>query len=230
MRAPARSRRQRSVLPRQRFRASHIPWLEKALNEGSHARIGIVSCAVPHIGVEATVTETEGVALLTAGRIFVRADESACSVGECVSANVQWRDAFDTADVMDAAKSRSRAVELTARELGPLVQRWLDLCHNAVPDLGDALDFEVAALGELPGIDRPSDRALYCAALLNPFGCRLQAAGGDEAATWPALEVRGSVLTAATVTERLTAVKTGLVDSIYKLKGGKWPMRSYYWQ
>ncbi|EOD05626.1 hypothetical protein EMIHUDRAFT_220074 [Emiliania huxleyi CCMP1516] len=51
-------------------------------------------------------------------------------------------------------------------------------------------------LGEMPPADRPSERALWVAALLNPG---------------------------------LSVAKTGMVDSMYKLKGGSWPMNTYYW-
>ena len=54
-------------------------------------------------------------------------------------------------------------------------------------------------------------------------------AGADSAA-WPVLDIRPAVLTAPTPLERLSAAKMGLVDSIYKLKGGKWPMATYFWQ
>ena len=54
-------------------------------------------------------------------------------------------------------------------------------------------------------------------------------AGADRAA-WPVLDIRPAVLTAPTPLERLSAAKMGLVDSIYKLKGGKWPMATYFWQ
>mgnify|MGYP004400043611 FL=1 len=44
------------------------------------------------------------------------------------------------------------------------------------------------------------------------------------------LDIRAEVLTATTPMERLAAAKMGLVDSIYKLKGGNWPMSTYFWQ
>ena len=43
------------------------------------------------------------------------------------------------------------------------------------------------------------------------------------------LSLATAVLTATTPLERLSVAKTGLVDSIYKLKGGMWPMDTYYW-
>ena len=129
-------------------------------------------------------------------------------------------------------------VELTAKELGPLVDRWTWLLQEQASkaDAGEdgkkmlvALEKELAALGEFPGVDRPSERALWCAALLNPYGCRYDF-GEGQAAAWPAMEIRSTVLSAPSAADRLAVAKTGLVDSIYKLKGGKWPMRSWYWQ
>ena len=53
---------------------------------------------------------------------------------------------------------------------------------------------------------------------------------GTDRASWPVLDIRAEVLTATTPMERLAAAKMGLVDSIYKLKGGNWPMSTYFWQ
>ncbi|EOD16437.1 hypothetical protein EMIHUDRAFT_256189 [Emiliania huxleyi CCMP1516] len=49
-------------------------------------------------------------------------------------------------------------------------------------------------LGEMPPADRPSERALWVAALLNPCGADRQA--------WPVLDIRPAVLTATTPMER----------------------------
>ena len=58
----------------------------------------------------------------------------------------------------------------------------------------------------------------------NPAKCEALEALGVRVAE------RIPVLTAPTPLERLSAAKMGLVDSIYKLKGGKWPMATYFWQ
>ena len=108
---------------------------------------------------------------------------------------------------------------------GPARQLCLGRSNEAESEregLETAVDRVLAELGEMPGVDRPSERALYVAALLNPCG-------GEQARRWPAMEVRGAVLRASTPLERLSVTKTALVDSIYKLKGGKWPMNTYYW-
>ena len=66
-----------------------------------------------------------------------------------------------------------------------------------------------------------SRAALWVAALINPCETNREA--------WPVLDIRSAVLTAKTPMERLSVAKTGLIDSIYKLKGGNWPMNTYYW-
>ena len=138
-------------------------------------------------------------------------------------------------DQLQAARTPlSRASELVARELNLLVDTWLELVRGGGETLWGrkrgrerdwshiaAVNRMMADLGELPGISRPSERALWVAALINP--CNVE----EEA--WPGLDVRARVLTAETPTERLMLAKTGIVDSIYRLKGGKWPLNSYYW-
>ena len=89
------------------------------------------------------------------------------------------------------------------------------------PDRAAALERMLKDLGEMPPAGRPSERALWVAALLNPCGADRQA--------WPVLDIRSAVLTATTPMERLSVAKTGMVDSMYKLKGGSWPMNTYYW-
>lgn len=218
-----------TMLPRQRIRIPESqPGLGLLLRSNNLTRIGVLSRASPLLGVEATlVPETN---TLVAGRCFKLCDEDVClSVGgKPQSTDVRWLD-LGLADALNAAESPSRAVELTARELGPLVNRWLHLLSSY--EGGINVKKELVALGALPGIDCPSERALWCAALLNPYGCRgkVGADGCDVDAVWPALEIRDTVLTAPTAVTRLAAAKTGLVDSIYKLKGGKWPMNTYYW-
>lgn len=80
----------------------------------------------------------------------------------------------------------------------------------------------LASLGPMPAAERPSERAIWVAALICPCG--------TDRASWPVLDIRPEVLAATTPMERLAAAKMGLVDSIYKLKGGNWPMSTYFWQ
>ena len=222
-----------TLLPRQRIHLASQPnWMLR-----NHSKIGVLSRASPQHGVEATLQN----GYLVGGRAFACCEDSndecaIASVGDVVDARVRWLD-FTTNDQL-AARSASRVVELTAKELGPLVDRWTWLLQEQASkaDAGEdgkkmlvALEKELAALGEFPGVDRPSERALWCAALLNPYGCRYDF-GEGQAAAWPAMEIRSTVLSAPSAADRLAVAKTGLVDSIYKLKGGKWPMRSWYWQ
>jgi len=220
-------------------------------------------------GVEASVTELvresndagygdawRWSATLIGGRIFERQQEAQPSAAVAaadrlpgaasvlVAEEVRWLD-VGLADELSAARSRSRSVELAARELGPLVATWLDLARGgganlwgksrqqARPTSGGvdpgvdkaeleaAIDRMLADLGEMPGVDRPSKRALWVTALINPCNA--------DRHSWPVLDVRSAVLTAKTPLERLSVAKTGMVDSIYKLKGGNWPMNTYYW-
>ena len=184
-------------------------------------------------------------ATLVGGRVFEFQEPllSSATPGQTFQSDVRWVD-LGLSDQLSAARSPSRTVELAARELGSLVKIWLELVRGggstlwgksrreAAPSSGgvDPLDAArresvvsrmLADLGEMPGVDQPSERALWVAALINPCG----ADGG----AWPVLDIRLAVLTASTPLERLSVAKTGMVDSIYKLKGGFWPMNTYYW-
>lgn len=76
---------------------------------------------------------------------------------------------------------------------------------------GDAKAEEAA--GDRKG-DRASDRA---------------AVADEETPSCLAHEIRPAVLGAESALKRLTLAKTCIVDACYRLKGGKWPMDSYYW-
>lgn len=211
-------------------------------------------------GVEARVTDlkqeytdhgygepTRWSATLVGGRIFERQRQQQQLAMAADTANnfsgvfsfeeeVRWID-LGLSDALAAARSPSRSVALAAAELTPLVREWIELASGGGEtlwgrerggdpvtrrDLKAAVGRMLGALGEIPGVERPSERALWVAALINPCGA--------DAAAWPVLDIRPAVLRATTPLERLGAAKTGLIDSIYKLKGGKWPMGSYYWQ
>lgn len=194
-------------------------------------------------------------ATLSGGRIFERQAEATSDLTTVAAAaavlrptsvweeEVKWVD-LGLADALSAARSPSRAVTLLARELSPLVEQWLELARGDGATLwgkqrsaastswggvdpvdkvrlNEVVDRMLSTLGEMPSIDRPSERALWIAALCNPCGA-------DQRA-WPVMDIRPAVLTASTPLERLCVAKTGLVDSIYKLKGGSWPMKTYYW-
>ena len=212
----------------------------------ANTTIGVVGTgehgALSH-GVEARVASLDDDAAMLIGmRVFERVDVEALAeagisaylTGDVFSADVRWVD-IGLSDELSAARSPSRAVTLASRELGALVERWLSLtAGSGGTDLGgrsqqgEGSDAEpesvvahlLADLGELPSADCPSQRALWVVALINPFG-RLCPDG-----TWPAMDVRKAILTAATPLERLSVAKTAMIDSLYKIKGGEWPMNT----
>lgn len=257
------------LLPGQRMRLSMMPpalaeeirsneticTLGARLGEGDSPSL-FMSC-----GVEAHVTElkqefsdsgygdaTRWSATIVGGRIFERLEQSAPVLSADANLmtfeeDVRWLD-LGLSDALSAARSPSRGVVLAARELGPLVQQWIELASgggetlwgrkrdDSSPSSGgvdpaeqDKLEAVVQRmldnLGEMPGVERPSERALWVAALINPCGA--------DKSLWPTIDVRPGVLTATTPLERLSVAKTGLIDSLYKLKGGNWPRNSYYW-
>ena len=186
-------------------------------------------------------------ATLAGERVFERslvedAPPATLGAGDTFTAmSARWLD-LGLSDQLSAARSPSRAVELASRELEPLVRTWIELARgegltlygksrsSALPRWGgvsgedtaeraSAVERMLSDLGELPSAAQPSERALYVASLINPYGSR----------EWPVVDIRAAVLTATTPLERLSVAKTGIIDSIYKLKGGQWPMNSYYW-
>ena len=214
------------------------------------------TCVMLSHGVEAHVTNlvrefgdsgygdaSRWSATLRGGRVFERQGERPKPSSAVTSSEVRWLD-LGLSDELSARRSPSRAVELASRELGSLVGAWLELARgggatlwgtdrasasarwggvdpSSRPDRAAALERMLKDLGEMPPAGRPSERALWVAALLNPCGADRQA--------WPVLDIRPAVLTATTPMERLSVAKTGMVDSMYKLKGGSWPMNTYYW-
>ena len=117
-----------------------------------------------------------------------------------------------------------------------MVEQWLELARGGGSTLwGEpravslgaggaeaAVGRMLASLDPMPAAERPSERAIWVAALICPCGA--------DRASWPVIDIRPEVLAATTPMERLAAAKTGLVDSIYKLKGGNWPMSAYFGQ
>ena len=99
------------------------------------------------------------------------------------------------------------AEQPSERAISPISPALLDLPHISPTSLPHIF---------------PGERAIWVAALICPCG--------TDRASWPVLDIRAEVLTATTPMERLAAAKMGLVDSIYKLKGGNWPMSTYFWQ
>jgi len=231
------------LLPLQRLQLHITPSTSKVIQQAHSSKtpLGVLGIdknsadlMLSH-GVEAHVADisTDGIATLVGGRVFEREGAAPCcsshgrvlghedavvDAPECFTSRVRWLD-LGLSDELQAARSPSRAVSLVARELGPLVERWFELLARKYDDGDSAAARARAMLGDMPGIDRPSERALWVAALINPCGF-----GAPDT-----LRIRAAVLTSQTPLQRLAVAKTGLVDSLYKLKGGMWPMNTYYW-
>jgi hypothetical protein len=80
-----------------------------------------------------------------------------------------------------------------SRDLEPLVTTWIDLVrHQNRERQPDHLDSILRDLGPMPDVDRPSDRAFWVGALINPIP-----------ALGVAMEIRPSLLCACTPEERV---------------------------
>lgn len=100
-----------------------------------------------------------------------------------------------------------------ASQLEPLVAAWCALVRKGHEREPGQLDTLLADLGPMPSAGDPDERALWCAALVNP----LPALG-------VAFEVRPAVLTADSAELRLQIVRAALERSIAHLDGSK-PIR-----
>lgn len=191
-------------------------------------------------------------ATLTGGRLFecVPAEEDASSAtellqpGDLFASDVRFLD-LGLSDQLSAAQSPSRVVELASRELTLLVRQWEELARGGGVTLwgkprqqqsstgtgsvgqGNAEDTDAAitalleSLGPFPDPSQPSERALWVASLIT----------AGRAGGLPAMKsVRPSILTASTPLQRLAVAKTGLIDAIYRMKGGNWPLATFYWR
>ena len=188
-------------------------------------------------------------ATLTGGRLFEcvpteAADAAAVQPGDLFASDVKFLD-LELSDQMSAAQSPSRVVDLASRELTVLVQQWEELArgggvtlwgkprrqpslHAGSADHDDAEDTNAAvtalldSLGPFPEPNKPSERALWVAALIT--------AGHAGGLPEMKIQIGPSMLTATTPLQRLSVAKTGLIDSIYRMKGGNWPLATFYWR
>ena len=255
------------LLPRQVLRMEAMPEVFADLVRECHSRndtLGIIgaddngeplSCGV-EVAITELIRETNDSgygdpyvysAAFIGHRIFELVHEEALTQFT-FARDVRFVD-LGLSDLMMAAKSRSRVVDLASRELTLLIRQWEELARGggvtlwgkprrdtaavtaasedqqlADADAAAAVDAAVTALldslGELPDLEFPSERALWAAALITAGR-----AGGQPAMA----AVRPAILTAKTPLERLAVAKTGLVDAIYRMKGGNWPLDTFYW-
>ena len=140
-------------------------------------------------------------ATLVGGRVFERQVPAEVPDGRVFSGEVRWLDLGLSDTLASARRPPSRTVELAARELAPLVEQWLELARGggstlwgkprakAASGQGDAEQAEavvgrmLTSLGPMPGAEVPSERAIWVAALICPFGARGPAPPSDPAPT-----------------------------------------------
>ena len=119
---------------------------------------------------------------------------------------VRWL-SLDPTDAAQPEEGASAAMIARAEALEPLVSDWSELVRGGRERAPGQLDRVMEDIGPMPPAEKPSQRALWVAALINP----LPALG-------VALEVRPAVLMAPTADLRLQVAETGLRDSIQRLQ------------
>jgi hypothetical protein len=93
-----------------------------------------------------------------------------------------------------------------ARQLDQLVQEWIPLAKTKERISGQ-VDAIIERLGQMPTAERPSDRAFWVGALINPIP-----------ALGVAMELRPALLLAQSPNERIDIVVAGIRSSIERLK------------
>jgi hypothetical protein len=93
-----------------------------------------------------------------------------------------------------------------ARQLDSLVQEWIPLAKTKERIAGQ-VDAIIERLGQMPTAERPSDRAFWVGALINPIP-----------ALGVAMELRPALLLAQSPNERIDIVVAGIRSSIERLK------------
>jgi hypothetical protein len=90
--------------------------------------------------------------------------------------------------------------------LDQLVQEWIPLAKTKERIAGQ-VDAIIERLGQMPTAERPSDRAFWVGALINPIP-----------ALGVAMELRPALLLAQSPNERIDIVVAGIRSSIERLK------------
>ena len=167
-------------------------------------------------GVEVSVAEmgprgTDGDAIVTliAGRwcevVAIGADEGSAVHGR--SGSVRWR----ALDACAPEEQPTPAVLDRSEALGKQVDVWAEYVRAAGSEKSvQQMEARLRTLGEMPSADRPSDRALWVAGLINPCP---SGTGGTLAH-----EVRPAALNAPAAEARVRVVQTALKDSIERLR------------
>ena len=153
--------------------------------------------------------EGDAIVTLEAGRwcevVSVSAVEGSVACG--CPGTVRWR----ALDAREPEEQPTPAVLSRSEALGEQARVWADYVRAIGSEASVAqLESRMLGLGEMPPADRPSDRALWVAGLINP--CPSGASGTL------ALEVRPAALNAPAAEARVRVVQAALVDSIDRLR------------
>jgi len=176
-------------------------------------------------GVEVEITEKplvadEGIMLvLKAGRRFIIEGEVEDAEQGWTEGRVRYVDSEEQeeeeihgGDRMSVARAIMKAKPLTDPNANmennvSLVDRWIELAKQNERKPGQ-IDQLLEDLGEIPPEDKPSERALWVGALINP----LPAMG-------VAMEIRPALLTATTAEKRVEVAYDGILKSIKHMDG-----------
>ena len=168
-------------------------------------------------GVEVSVAEmgprgTDGDAIVTliAGRwcevVAIGAEEEGSAV-HGRSGSVCWR----TLDAHAPEEQPTPDLLESSEALGKQVDVWAEYVRAAGSEKSvQQLEARLRSLGEMPSAERPSDRALWVAGLINPSP---SGTGGTLAR-----EIRPAVLNAPAAEARVLVVQAALKDSIERLR------------
>lgn len=152
-----------------------------------------------------------------AGRLCEVLEMQADAVGVQRSALVRWAD-------LDGVPSGPEATAATlerSKTLDQGVEEWLRLVRLADRQrFPNHIDDVIDQLGPLPAAERPNARALWVAGLINPSPPLGVSSSSKPAAMGASVapEIRGAVMSAATVEARIGAVCTALNESIRRLR------------
>lgn len=206
-----------SMLPRQILRLQvNNPVLMELIRsrlEAENPRFGMLGTArlstgqsvFLKAGVEVEILENpefvdEGVRVeLRGGRRFV-------IEGEVDSVEQGWTEGRVKFLLNDSDSVDSDTVS-KGKQFTKLVERWIELARENEREPGQ-IDKILRDLGDMPPTEEPSDRAFWVGALINPIP-----------AMGVALEVRPTLLTAETATERVTVALDGIERSIGHMNG-----------
>lgn len=193
-------------------------WELCSLEKSPLVAVGREGLSLHARGVE-VFAEPGGGALVATGRVAQvvdgGADEGSRWAGR--AGRVKWLGSLGDDDALlspgdvderGAAIATQAQLHAVSLELGELAAEWEELVRSTGRErFPGHLDSVLADLGAMPRAERPNARALWAAGLINP-----------HPALGVALEVRPAVLTARSTARRLSMAKTGLEDSISRLR------------